>query len=86
MKPRVLLALLLSATLLLSACQTKMAAPFYKSKIQRNRDWQECEYETEKYGHVDTWGDTGVGAGLEEGLRKNKLMRQCLELKGWVAE
>ncbi len=72
------------AITLLSGCATTMYPPPGMSQSAVNRAWMECEFEADKYGHVDMWG-TGVGAGLEEGLRKNKLKKQCLMLKGFTA-
>lgn len=78
------LIVLASAVAILSGCATTMYPPSGMSQYEAQRAWMECEYEAEKYGHVDMWG-TGVGAGLEEGLRKNKIKKQCLMLKGFTA-
>lgn len=76
--------ILLMCVVFATGCQTKLVKPGV-SQWEADRDLMECQYEAEKYGHVDMWG-TGVGAGLEEALRKNKLTMQCMALKGYSAE
>ena len=76
--------MLLVCVVIVTGCQTKLVKPGV-SQWQAQRDLAECQYEAEKYGHVNMWG-SGVGAGLAEGLRKNKITRQCMELKGYSAQ
>jgi hypothetical protein len=57
-----------------------------KSPDQAQQDKEDCEYETEKYGHVAMWSDSLGGAicsGVEEGTRRAKLMGYCMNQKGY---
>ena len=67
--------------ILLTGCQARWAHPT-KSTAAFQRDSSHCKYESEKYGHVAMW-DSGIGAGIEEGLRKNKLYCMCMQQRGW---
>lgn len=50
---------------------------------QSQRDSSECKYDSIKHGHVAMWGETGVGAGLEEAMRKDEIFTACMESKGY---
>ncbi len=79
---RLLIGLLAVASL--TGCTTIMVKPG-ASTYEFEQDKRACEYEALKYGHVEMWG-SGVGAGIEEGMRKNEITRSCLEQKGWTAK
>jgi hypothetical protein len=50
-----------------------------------NQDMADCKYDSVKYGHVNMWG-TGVGAGIEQGLREVEIISTCMSTKGYKLE
>lgn len=66
----------------ISGCAQKVWVNPSVTQEKAQRDLAECQYDAEKYGYVQTWG-TGVGAGIEEAIRKNELMSKCMTLKGY---
>lgn len=46
------------------------------------RDYQECDYEKEKYGFVPIHG-SGVAAGIQQGMRHVDLMKRCMQIRGY---
>ena len=69
---------------MLASCAAKPIMWNHSSRgqVEFSRDNQKCLYEAEKYGHVAMYG-TGVGAGLEEGMRKKKIYKMCMESIGY---
>jgi len=67
----------------LLGCATNMA--YYnpnKTNDEAQRDWNECRYDSKKYGYVQMWG-TGVGPGVEQAMRESELFKMCMETKGY---
>ncbi len=73
---------LIATTVFITGCAKTMWVNPNVSNDQAQKDFAECQYDTVKHGHVDMWG-TGVGAGIEEGLRKNEIMTTCMSSKGY---
>ena len=77
---------LVAATLcaVLVGCGGKWTKPG-ATQADFDRDWAACDYEAAKYGYGPMWG-TGVGAGIEDGLRQNELRTKCMRAKGWYIQ
>lgn len=71
----------------LTACAGASWHHNYKTGSEAQSDLSYCQYETEKYGFVPMQWGAGTGAavvaGIEEGSRRNKLMSQCMKMKGY---
>jgi hypothetical protein len=52
------------------------------SNQHAQRDVRECKYDATKYGYVQNYG-TGVGAGIEQALRENEIMKDCMTARGY---
>ncbi len=91
MKKIILLAMVLG--LLMSGCGGQMVwLKDGATQQQFEQDQRECVYEAEKYGFVPITGNSktpgadGISAGLQEGLRKRQLFRQCMEVRGYYLQ
>lgn len=61
-----------------------------KSFTEAENDFHDCKYDAVKYGYVPIQynaysapGASGLAAGLEEGLRQNEIMKECMKSKGY---
>ena len=79
------LCIVILSVLMFTSCANAVYYHPHKNTHDFGQDLAECQYEAEKYGHVAMWG-SGFGAGLEEGLRKSKLTKMCMQLKGWTTK
>lgn len=69
--------------LLLSSCgANKVWVRDNTSQYQAQQDLNACNYDAVKYGHVDMWG-SGIGAGIEQGIRENRIVTSCMASKGY---
>ena len=76
-----------------SGCAKTIYYHPYKDASDFEQDYAACQYEAEKYGYIHSntpqFGGmgaavaSGFGAGIEEALRKNKIIKMCLQQKGW---
>jgi hypothetical protein len=82
---RSLLLLVTLACLVITGCGGKTiftkpgatSADFEQAKV-------ECEFEATKYSYTPMGAfDSPIMSGIQEGLRRNELLFQCLQAKGW---
>ena len=75
--------------ILIALCLTGCAQGIWVKQTatsqQAQRDFAECEYDAKKFSYVPMYG-SGIGAGIEEGMRYNELMNQCMIVKGYHLE
>lgn len=54
---------------------------------EAQKDFQECKYDAVKYGYVpiqyNAYPSAPGAAGLEQGLRQNEIMTECMKSKGY---
>lgn len=78
---KALLAIVVAATLI-GCAQNKAYFNPTKTNYQATNDWNECRYDSKKFGYVQMWG-TGVGPGIEQVLRERGIFMACMEGKGY---
>ena len=53
-----------------------------KNTYETQQDYRECNYDKTKYGYVPMRG-SGVGTGIEQGMRDIDIMKGCMQSKGY---
>jgi hypothetical protein len=69
----------------ITGCANKVWVNPNVTSDKANQDMADCKYDSVKYGHVNMWG-TGVGAGIEQGLREVEIISTCMSTKGYRLE
>jgi hypothetical protein len=77
------LALVVAGLLMVGCASNKAYYNPKKTHDEAQRDWNDCRYDATKFGYVPMWGATGVGPGVEQAIRENDIMKQCMDSKGY---
>ena len=85
MKKLMLLAVVLTGMILVQGCGNNLVwTKDVFTQEEFNQDSATCKYESTKasYTPMDRF-DSGIMAGIQEGLQYNKVFKSCMEAKGW---